>query len=287
MKGNSKKYILDILINILGNVIFAFGVCAFMTPRGIIMGGATGIAIALSRLTNIKLYILIYILNIFFFILGTYFLGKKFALGTLFSTMLYPMLIGIFQTIPWIANITNNDLLATIYGGVFIGLGVGLVFRTGSSTGGMDVPPLIINKKTGISIGILVTIFDIMILTSQLSYSSVEQILYGILAVVVSTTVLDKVMILGERKIQVLIISPKSDEIREVVFNKIDRGCTFLNVTTGFKKENQHAVLTIVSAREQFQLNTLVTEIDPTAFIISSDVHSVHGRGFTLPNIDL
>ncbi len=284
-----KKRIYETIIIIIGNFILALGLCAFITPVGLITGGASGIGIAIKSLININISYTVYAINIIMFIIGYFYFGKKFATGTLLSTFLYPTFLAILEKVPQLQNITNDVLLSTLYAGLCIGLGLGLVLRVGASTGGMDIPPLIINKKTGISIAWLINIFDCVILVFQVVFCpiTIEQVLYGITVVIITTIVMDKVIMLGETKVQVTIISPKWQEIRKIVFDDINRGCTLLNVTTGYYQKNQFAVMSGVSKRELHLLNEMILNIDPTAFIISNETHSVKGRGFTLPSIDL
>ncbi len=284
-----KKRIYETIIIIIGNFILALGLCAFITPVGLITGGASGIGIAIKSLMNINISYTVYAINIIMFIIGYFYFGKKFATGTLLSTFLYPTFLAVLEKVPQLQNITNDVLLSTLYAGLCIGLGLGLVLRVGASTGGMDIPPLIINKKTGISIAWLINIFDCIILVFQVVFCPIiiEQVLYGITVVIITTIVMDKVIMLGETKVQVTIISPKWQEIRKIVFDDINRGCTLLNVTTGYYQKNQFVVMSVVSKRELHLLNEMILNIDPTAFIISNETHSVKGRGFTLPSIDL
>ena len=284
-----KKRVYETIMIIIGNLILAFGLCAFVTPVGLISGGASGIGIAVKSITGINISYTVYVINFIMFIIGFIFLGKKFAFGTLLSTFLYPTFIALFERIPQLANITNDILLSALYGGLCIGLGLGLVLRVGASTGGMDIPPLLVNKKTGISVAWLINIFDCGILLLQVIFCpiTIEAVLYGITVVIITTIVVDKVIILGETKIQVLVISPKWQEIRKIIFDDINRGCTLLNVTTGYYQDKQLAVMAVVSKRELHLLNDMILEIDPTAFIISNETHSVKGRGFTLPSVEL
>ena len=284
-----KKRIYETIIIIIGNFILALGICAFITPVGLITGGASGIGIADKSMMDINISYTVYAINIIMFIIGYFYFGKKFAIGTLLSTFLYPTFLAVLEKVPQLANITNDALLSTLYAGLCIGLGLGLVLRVGASTGGMDIPPLIVNKKTGLSIAWLINIFDCMILLFQVIFCpiTIEQVLYGITVVIITTIVMDKVIMLGETKVQVTIISPKWQEIRKIVFDDINRGCTLLNVTTGYYQKNQFAVMAVVSKRELHLLNDMILSIDPTAFIISNETHSVKGRGFTLPSIDL
>lgn len=284
-----KQRVYETIMIIIGNLILAFGLCAFVTPVGLISGGASGIGIAVKSITGINISYTVYVINFIMFVIGFIFLGKKFAFGTLLSTFLYPTFIALFERIPQLANITNDILLSALYGGLCIGLGLGLVLRVGASTGGMDIPPLLVNKKTGISVAWLINIFDCGILLLQVIFCpiTIEAVLYGITVVIITTIVVDKVIILGETKIQVLVISPKWQEIRKIIFDDINRGCTLLNVTTGYYQDKQLAVMAVVSKRELHLLNDMILEIDPTAFIISNETHSVKGRGFTLPSVEL
>ena len=284
-----KKRVYETIMIIIGNLILAFGLCAFVTPVGLISGGASGIGIAVKSITGINISYTVYVINFIMFVIGFIFLGKKFAFGTLLSTFLYPTFIALFERIPQLANITNDILLSALYGGLCIGLGLGLVLRVGASTGGMDIPPLLVNKKTGISVAWLINIFDCGILLLKVIFCpiTIEAVLYGITVVIITTIVVDKVIILGETKIQVLVISPKWQEIRKIIFDDINRGCTLLNVTTGYYQDKQLAVMAVVSKRELHLLNDMILEIDPTAFIISNETHSVKGRGFTLPSVEL
>ena len=284
-----KKRVYETIMIIIGNLILAFGLCAFVTPVGLISGGASGIGIAVKSITGINISYTVYVINFIMFVIGFIFLGKKFAFGTLLSTFLYPTFIALFERIPQLANITNDILLSALYGGLCIGLGLGLVLRVGASTGGMDIPPLLVNKKTGISVAWLINIFDCGILLLQVIFCpiTIEAVLYGITVVIITTIVVDKVIILGETKIQVLVISPKWQEIRKIIFDDINRGCTLLNVTTGYYQDKQLAVMAVVSKRELHLLNDMILEIDPTAFIISNETHSVKGRGFTLSSVEL
>ncbi|MFQ6794200.1 YitT family protein [Thomasclavelia sp.] len=284
-----KKILNQTIAIIIGNFILALGICAFITPAGLITGGASGIGIAIKAITGLNLSYTVYAINIIMFIVGYFYLGKKFAYGTLLSTLIYPTFLAILEGYEPLSHITNDILLSSLYAGLCIGIGSGLVFRVGGSTGGMDIPPMVLNKKTGMSLAWLINIFDCLVLLIQVIVCpiTIEAILYGVAVVIVTTIVIDQMMMLGETKVQVTVISPKWKEIRQIVFENINRGCTLLNITTGYQQKNQYAVMAVVSKRELHLLNEMILEIDPTAFIISNITHSVKGRGFTLPSIDL
>lgn len=288
MHGNHlKKFLFDVVMVLMGNAIVAFGYAAFAIPIDLIVGGATGIGVLVNQLIPMDYTTVVFIINMIALVLGYFVLGKKFAAGTVLSSFAFPFFLSLFESIPALSHLSNDILLCTIYAGIFIGLGLGIVFRLGYSTGGMDIPPLIVHQKTNMSISMLINIFDTVILLSQVFFSSFEGILYGILAVFISNAILDKVIVLGEKNLQVLVISQKHEEIADAIFKEIDRGCTFVNVTTGYFHHEQKAVLCVVNNREHAQINEIIKEIDPEAFIIGSEIHSVKGRGFTLPNVDL
>lgn len=271
---------------ILGNFLLALGICAFILPLGIITGGGTGIGLIIKHFANIEVSTTIFVINIIMFIIGYIVLGKEFSLGTIVSSILFPTFVSILEKVEMFNYLTEDVLLSSIYAGICIGVGMGLVLREGASTGGLDIPPLILNKYTGISIGVFINVVDGIILLGQIFFSSIEQTLYGILVVVISATIIDKLMLLGSTQVQVTIISKEYDSIKNIVFDKIGRGCTFLNITTGYEQINQQAVMVVVSKRQLHILNELILDIDPIAFIISNETHSVKGRGFSLPSVD-
>ena len=170
----------------------------------------------------------------------------------------------------------------TKFAGLLIGIGIGIVIREGASTGGMDIPPLIINKKTGIPVAVVLNVCDVCILLLQILFSNRNQVMYGILLVCIYTYMLDKILVAGKSKVQVKIISDKYLEINQKILEDIDRGTTLFEVEGGYTRNETYAVLTVVNQRELFHVNELVHEIDPDAFIIIGQVKEVRGKGFTI-----
>ena len=275
----------NLALMVAGNALLAFGVVAFVTPFGFILGGGTGIGLIIGYYTHLPYYIYVYGFNIIVFVIGYFVLGKKFAMGTAVATVLFPTFLTLFEKIPGITTLTDDRLLAAFFGAICIGGGVGLVIRLGASTGGTDIPAIIIAKKTRQSLSVVINSLDIGILLFQVAFSNSEQVLYGLFIVIMNFYIIDKVMLLGTSKIQVQIISPKYLEIRDAIYEKIDRGCTLYKITTGFKQEQSYAVMSVVSYRQIHSLHEAVLAIDSSAFMISNETHSVNGRGFTLPDI--
>jgi uncharacterized membrane-anchored protein YitT (DUF2179 family) len=272
----------NFLFIILGNLIFALGIAVFVIPNGLILGGSTGLALSVQHFLGIDITITVAIINIVTFLAGFFILGKKFAATTLISTFIFPIFLNYFKDIEKFKNITSDLLLASIFTALLVGTGVGIVLRVGASTGGLDIPAIILNKKKGIPIAVVLYAIDISILFSQMIFSNTEQILYGIIIVLITTMVINKVIVYGKNDFMVTIISEKYLEISENIHNKIDRGTTFIDIQTGYKKNTQQAVMSVISKRELHSLNKLVQEIDPKAFIIINQVNQVRGRGFSL-----
>lgn len=272
----------NFLFIILGNLIFALGIAVFVIPNGLILGGSTGLALSVQHFLGIDITITVAIINIVTFLARLFILGKKFAATTLISTFIFPIFLNYFKDIERFKNITSDLLLASIFTALLVGTGVGIVLRVGASTGSLDIPAIILNKKKGIPIAVVLYAIDISILFSQMIFSNTEQILYGIIIVLITTMVINKVIVYGKNDFMVTIISEKYLEISENIHNKIDRGTTFIDIQTGYKKNTQQAVMSVISKRELHSLNKLVQEIDPKAFIIINQVNQVRGRGFSL-----
>ena len=267
---------------LLGNLMYAFAVAYFVLPVGLITGGTTGIALTVNHYFGMDISLFVTIFNGVMFLTGLLVLGKKFAATTLISSFVYPFFLKIVQTMVEITGVLSQDsLLCTIFAGLLIGAGIGIVIREGASTGGMDIPPLVINKKTGLPVGAILNVCDILILVLQMTFSNREQVLYGILMVCIYTYVLDKILIRGNSKIQIKIISKKYEQINEAIATQVDRGTTLFEVEGGYTRDEMYAILTVVDQRQLFLVNELVQEIDPDAFIIIGQVKEVRGRGFT------
>lgn len=275
----SLKRIMWVLI---GNTIYSCGIAAFVLPNDLITGGTTGIALILEHYFGLPIGLSVAIFNIVMFILAILILGKSFALTALISTFYFPWILSQFQKVQFIQNMTDDFLLGSIFAGLMLGLGVGLVIRAGASTGGMDIPPLILNKKFGLPVSIGLYVFDFTILIIQMSFRDKERILYGILLVLIYSTLVDKVLLMGKTQMQVKIISDHYEEINKVIQEKLDRGSTFFETESGYLRKDSFAIMTVVSSRELPKLNELVLEIDKQAFIVINQVNEVMGRGFTL-----
>lgn len=267
---------------LLGNLIYAFAAAFFILPAGLSTGGSTGLALFVRQLTGIPAAPFVFAFNLLMFLIGAAILGRAFALTTLLSTVAYPLFLGLMERLAERTGpLTSDPMLCALFAGVLIGAGIALVIREGASTGGMDIPPLVLHKYTGLSVAMLLYLFDALILLLQFPFSPREQALYGILLVCVYSVVLEKLLVVGQSKVQLKIVSPRYEEINDVILHQFDRGTTLLEVEGGLTRRESYAVLTVVDQRQLFRLCRAVEAIDPEAFLIVGQVREVRGRGFT------
>lgn len=279
------KFLKTTLGVVMGNAIIALSVAAFVVPHGILMGGSTGIGLTITHYFPMNLSTVIFVINMTLFLIGTATLGKKFAVTTIASTIIYPTLLAIIQQIPGITELTDNILLATIYSGILTGIGIGLVVRQGASTGGTDIVALVAGKYLHYPVAILMYVVDFIVIGMQVMFSSSEQILYGILGLVLLSIAMDQVVIFGQSQIQLMIISEKYEEIRERLLKDMDLGATMLFIERGYSKEKQQGIMCVLSHRKLYDAKAMIAEIDDKAFITITQIQEVRGRGFTLEKV--
>ena len=266
---------------LLGNLIYALGIVLFIIPGGLITGGTTGIGLALKNAFGLDVSIVIGIFNVLMFILGYIFFGKKFALGTTVSTVSYPIFLFILEKIIGDFELTNDILLCTIFGGLLLGISIALIIRTGGSTGGIDIPLLILQNKTGLPLSKSLYVVDSIILLLQSFFTSRIGVLYGILLVIIYTYTIDKFLSSGEIRNELEIVSEKHQDIKEKIMSDLDRGVTVYHGETGKLGKKINILIVVVSPREVFFAEKLILDIDPEAFIINHRITHVHGRGFS------
>lgn len=276
-----RQIIKTALIVILGNFTYALAVAFFIEPAGLITGGGTGLALFFHHIFGVKTSYAVFAINTTLFLVGWRAMGRRFAANTLLSTFCFPIEIDIAEMMAEHFKLTDDIVLCTVFGGIIIGASLGAVIRTGASTGGMDIPPIVINKYFGLPISGVMWACDICILVIQALFTEKTLVLYGILLVIIYTNTLDRMLILGKAKTQIKIVSKKNDDIRRSILQDIDRGVTVMYGRTGYLGKDTEINLSIVSARELAKTEKLVHEIDPEAFIIVSRVSEVKGRGFT------
>lgn len=267
---------------IVGNFLYALTVKLFLLPSGLVTGGTTGIALTIQHFFGVSVTQFVLAFNVLMLIAGYLILGRQFAATTLASTFLYPFALEIFDRVFGDYIITDDLLLCTIFSGLGIGIALGIVIRSGASTGGMDIPPLILHKAFRIPVSGSMYAFDVLILLGQALFRPAENILYGIILVMIYTIVLDKLLLIGTTRTELKIVSQKSDEIRNAILEQIDRGVTLLDGESGYFRDKTQVILSVISKRELPKVEKLVRSIDPESFMVVSRVNEVSGRGFSM-----
>ena len=271
---------------LLGNAVLAFAIAAFTVPHGLIMGGVTGISLFLGRFLDLDVAAIVLILNLLALVLGLVVLGRTFLLATVGSSLLYPLLLDLTQKIPGIDALTDDPLLASLLAGGLIGIAVGLVMRVGASTGGTDVLNLVLHKWFHLPVSVFVYLTDFTILGGQALFSQPEQILYGVVLLVVETFTLNRVMLLGQPQVQVFAISERYEELRKKLLVELQAGVTMVMIETGCAGQRQEGVLCVIPPRKLFAAKELIHAVDPDAFITVTRIQEVRGQGFSIARRD-
>lgn len=269
----------NITFIILGCLIAALGFNCFMTGNNIVAGGISGLAISMNQLFGWSVGTFTLIANIPLLLLCYFFLGKKIFFSTLFGSWLYPIFINLTL---WMPNLTDNQLLAALFGGAITGLGFGMVFLGNSSTGGTSIPTKILQKYTRLSLGASAALVDgVVVLTSFLAFD-IDSVLYAIIALLVTSYVINLIIAGFESSKNILIISDHYQKIKEIIKQQADRGVTEIPVLGGYTNKEKRMLMVTAQNIEVPTIERLITTIDPVAFIITMPASQVHGRGFSL-----
>ena len=273
MFKNSKLF--SLLLVLLGNTIYALSVKLFLLPANLISCGTTGIALVVNHLTGMPLSSFIFLFNLVMLVVGLIFLGKKFALTTVFSSLFYPLALEVLNRLLGDIQITQDYLLNTLFAGLSLGLSLEDISFNATLA-------LVLNKLFHIPVSATLWCFDFCIMLAQASFHTLEDLLYGILLLMVISFSLNKVLLLGTSRTEVKIISAKSDDIRLAILTRVDRGVTILHGEGGYLRSPTEVILSVVSNHEMPKIERVAREIDPECFIIVSRVTEVWGRGFSV-----
>ena len=281
-KKNIFKYFKYFALIILGNILYSFGVKAIIEPNQLVTGGVTGLSLFLARTYNIDSTLLVAIFTLVIFIAGFLILGKELAAQTLASSIIYPICLWFFGLFDLSFVEINDPWLQVIVAGVIIGVGLGLIMRANASTGGMDTIGLIIHKYCKIaSIGVYLLVLDTIVMFTQAPSAGIDKFIFGIILALIYSIMIDKVMLAGKSKVELLIISNKQEEVRNLIINEYDRTLTYLHSKTGYLNHEIDTILTVVDIRELNKIKEQIYALDAGAFIVVNKVSEVSGRGFT------
>lgn len=275
------KKIKSILMILLGTFVFAIAIGMFILPGKILSGGVAGITALLSNYISISEDIITIIINTGLFLLGSIFLGRTFFANTLIFSVAYPfMLLFVTRILP---SYEIEPLLAAVYGGIIGGIGIGLMFRNGGSSGGTDAIALIIEKYFKVKVSRVIMVMDAITVLAGLYVYGLNAVLIGLICVFLMTFAIEKTMDIygGTTAKKFEIISDKYEAIADDVHKIVSRGSTLLNVTGGFTGIEKKMLVVVVSEDQYSSIKEIIEKHDPSAFVIISDTKDVNGEGFT------
>ena len=276
-KINTIRYFKDIILITIGIFSAAFGFKGFLLTNHFIDGGATGISLLISALTIIPLYILLIVVNIPFIIMGYFTIGRTFAIKTALAITGLAFVVATVE----FPNITNDNLLVALFGGFFLGAGIGLSIRGGAVIDGTEVLAIYLSKKLGATIGDIIIVINILIFGTAAYFLSVEIALYSMVTYLAASKTLDFVIEGIEEYTGVTIISSYNDLVRNMIIEKLGRGVTVYNGKSGYGKAGEakdiEIVYTVVTRLELNKLNTELEKIDSNAFVVMSSIKDSKG----------
>jgi len=268
-----------------GSAIMAVSLAFFLIPAKIAPGGVSGLGIVLHYLFNLSVGLVMLVFNVPLFILGIKLLGRQFGPRTFFSFVLVSIITDIFDKLLHVQAATADPLLASIFGGVVLGIGLGIVFRFKGTTGGSDIVGQIINKYSNVSVGTGILIVDFFVISfAGVAFHNVNLALYGFISLYFSSKILDLILDGIDYARSFYIISEKQDEIISLITNEMGRGGTELFGRGLYTRKERNVLYAVVTRKEVATLRQEILKIDPDAFVIIANVHEVLGEGFRKRN---
>lgn len=276
-KLTKRKIFQRILLITLGAALMAVGLEIFLVPNNVIDGGITGISIMLSYITGWKLGMFLFILNIPFFFIGYKQIGKTFALSTLYGIIILSIGTTLLHPVP---AFTQDILLATVFGGVVLGIGVGLVIRYGGSLDGTEILAILFNNKLPFSVGEIIMFFNLFILGCAGFVFSWDRAMYSLIAYFVAYKTIDITITGLDESKSVWIISDNAKQIGDAIMNRLGRGVTYINGEGAYSGDDKKVIFCVINRLEEAKLKEIVTESDDSAFLAVADIAEVRGGRF-------
>ncbi len=269
-----KDTILSYVIITIGALIAAFAIDTLLIPNTILDGGVTGISMVISKLSGISLSILVLIINIPFVLIGYKHLGKYFLARTIYGMIFFSLFIKLLEIIE---PITNEMLLATVFGGALLGIGVGLVIRFGGCVDGTESVALVLTKKLNLSVGQIILIFNLIIYTVAAFLFGIDRALYSILTYFITFKMIDLVSTGLEQTKSAIIITDKGKELAREIYNKLGRTTTMME-GKGLLSGDKEILYCVLTRIEIYELKKIVSEMDESAFISIGEVTDIIGN---------
>lgn len=274
---SKRKIFQRILLITLGAALMAVGLEIFLVPNNVIDGGITGISIMLSYITGWKLGMFLFILNIPFFFIGYKQIGKTFALSTLYGIIILSIGTTLLHPVP---AFTQDILLASVFGGIVLGVGVGLVIRYGGSLDGTEILAILFNNKLPFSVGEIIMFFNLFILGCAGFVFTWDRAMYSLIAYFVAYKTIDITITGLDESKSVWIISDNSKQIGDAIMNRLGRGVTYINGEGAYSGDDKKVIFCVINRLEEAKLKEIVTENDDSAFLAVADIAEVRGGRF-------
>lgn len=279
----NKTLLIDILYTIVGSIIVGISYNLFLLPGQIAAGGISGLSTILNKMMGTDPAMIQFLFNIPIFIIGWFTLGKSFSLKTVIATFLVPLTI--YSTASLVEKGTTDALLASLYGGIVLGIGLGLVYRGNGSTGGTATLAQIVKKYTGLSSGFCQLIVDAFVVILSAFVFNFELALYALISIYVTSKVIDIVQLhTGDNKL-VFIITTKEQHIIDLIHQHVERGVTSVNAFGGFNREGKSLLFSVMEQKEAIYFKQIITREEPDSFVIFINTSEIIGRGFSTAKI--
>lgn len=263
----------------IANIFCTIAFNGFLVPSKLLSGGVGGIAIMVQYLTNISSGIIVFIINIPIFLIGAKMVDKDFAVYGFISMVMFSFMLTLTKDVSKFI-ILDDIVLRAIFGGVINGVGMGLLFRNRSSQGGLDIVAAILKRKYNMNIGSALMMLNSVIIAMASVLFGLDKALYTLLSMYIAYQVLDKVQTGFSNKKNLVIVSDKPEQIAEEIICQLKRGVTFLDGMGAYSKQNKHIIYCVIVSKEVVTVKHIIKKIDPTAFLIITDVVEVKGTGF-------
>ncbi|MFC5447918.1 YitT family protein [Paenibacillus aestuarii] len=265
-----------------GAALMSVGLEIFLVPNKIIDGGITGISIILSYITDSQLGIWLTLLNLPFLYIGYKMIGKTFAFSTLFAILVLSVGTALLHPVP---PITIDPLLAAVFGGIILGIGVGIVIRSGGSLDGTEIVAILAAKKLPFSVGEIIMFFNVFILGSAGFVYTWDRAMYSLIAYFIAYKMIDVTIEGFDESKSVWIISDRFRPIGEAILDRLGRGVTYLEGEGGFSGDSKKVIFCVITRLEEAKLKSIVEELDPAAFLAVGNIHDVKGGRFSKRDI--
>ena len=266
----------------LGTALTAAAFGLIVLPQGLAAGGITGLSVLLSRVMPLPVSAIVFVLNAGLFLLGWACVGRDFAFKTLLVSLLFPVLLELFQRLDLLAELSADPLISSLLAGGMLGFGTGLVLLGNGSCGGFDILGVVLNKKLGVPVSLVMFLCDGAVLIAQALKLGILNTVYGVLVILVSSFTINRVLTNGKEEGQMLIFSQRYEEIRRALLDDQDVGLTFLNGETGYMRRPIKVIVTVMPHSKIENVKKAVYGIDPTAFLLLNSTRYVGGKGYTI-----